>query len=112
MRLPFGEQGRPGRRVAADRVEELGACPQFDALPARPGGAFDDDGPPPLPGFDGIEMSGKPELFQERAHGSLGPCQIGFVRVSHASTAEPGRARERITHVTWDSPWNPSARNG
>lgn len=87
MRAPLGEQGRPGFRVTADRGKQFRACLQLRALPAGLGGAFDDDRPPPFPGFDGIEVGGKPQTVQQGADGGLGPRQIGFARVCHASVA-------------------------
>lgn len=59
MLLSLGEQGRPGLGITVDRSQQFRACPQFHALPARPGGAFHDHRPLPLPGLDGIKVGGK-----------------------------------------------------
>lgn len=91
IRPPLGLQGRSGLGVAIDRGQQLGTCPQFHALPARAGGAFHDHRPLPFPGFDGIEVGGKPHAFEEGAHGSIGPGQVGFASVCHDSVAEPAR---------------------
>jgi hypothetical protein len=90
---PAGKQGRPCLGVAVDRGQQLGPCPQFDALPARSRGAFHDDRPHPIPGLDRVEVGGKPHAIKEGAHGSRGACQIRFARVSHDSAAEPVQAR-------------------
>jgi hypothetical protein len=96
MRPPFGEQGRSGFRIAVDRSKEFWACLQLRALPAGLGGAFNNDGPPSRLRFDGIQVSGKPQLFQEGPHGSRGPGQIGFGSVCHASVAGPVSAQDRV----------------
>lgn len=100
MRAPLVEERRSGCRVAQAGAKKFSACLQLRALPAGVGGAFHDDRPSAFPRFDGEEVGGKPQPFQQCTHGGFGLCQIGYAELCHGSIAAPMQVQQRVHPVT------------